>query len=61
MPADSIVDEVRAIREAIAREHGDDVEAIIEALRREEVANQTPVVSFPPKRVPGAHAGRKAG
>lgn len=58
MAADSIVDEVRAIREAIAREHGDDVGAIVEALRREEIANKTPVVSFPAKRA--SDAGRKA-
>jgi hypothetical protein len=30
--ADSIVDEVREIREAIAREHSNDVRAIVEEL-----------------------------
>ena len=60
MAADSIVDEVRAIREAIAREHGDNVEAIAEALRRQEADNKTAVTSFP-KRLSDAPADRKIG
>jgi len=61
MGADYIVEEVRAIREAIAREHGDNVKAIVEALVRKEAENKTRVVSLPPKPLSGAHAGRKAG
>jgi len=36
MIRDTIVDEVRAIREAIAAEHGHDLKAIVEDLRRQE-------------------------
>jgi len=47
MPGDPIVQEVRATREAIAREHGDNVRAIAEALQRQEADNKSGVVSFP--------------
>jgi hypothetical protein len=61
MAADSIVDEVRAIREAIAREHGDDVDSIVEALRRQQADRKCPVVSLPPKRLSDDNAARKVG
>lgn len=61
MPTDSIVDEVRGIREAIAREHGDKLDAIVEALRRHQTDNKTVVVSFPPRRLSAGDAKRKAG
>ena len=57
MPDDAIVEEVRAIREAIAEEHGNDVKAIAEALRRQ----QPTTVSFAPKRLSNSQTGRKAG
>lgn len=47
---DPIVDEVRAIREAIAREHNYDIDAIFEMLRRLEAASGRPHESPPPTR-----------
>lgn len=61
MRRDSIVEEVRRNRAAIAREHGNDVDAIIEAFQREEVASGVTPVSFPPKRVVKRTSRRKAG
>ena len=46
MPHDPIVAEVRAHRAAIAREHGNDLKAIIAALRRKQGADGRRVVSF---------------
>ena len=49
---DPIVEEVRKHRAAIAREHGNDLEAIIIAFRREDAADRSRgTVSFPPKRI----------
>lgn len=47
---DPIVDEVRRNREAIAREHGNDLDAIVAAFQQEEATSDVPTVSFPPKR-----------
>jgi hypothetical protein len=47
---DPIVEEVRKNREAIAREHGNDVDAIVAAFKREEAAGAVATVSFPPRR-----------
>ena len=49
---DPIVEEVRKHRAQIAREHGNDVAAIVAALEGEDPAETTPMVSFPPKRLP---------
>ena len=46
MPKDPIVEEVRAIRAAIAAEHGNDLDAIIRALRRKEGADGRRVVDL---------------
>ena len=51
MRRDPIVEEVRRNREAIAREHGNDVDAIVAALQREDAASGVTTVSFPPKRL----------
>jgi hypothetical protein len=48
---DPIVEEVRKHRAQIAREHGNDVAAIVAALEGEDPAETTPMVSFPPKRL----------
>ena len=49
---DPIVEEVRKHRAAIARVHGNDIDAIITAFQREDAADGTrPTVSFPPKRL----------
>jgi len=48
---DPIVEEVRKHRAAIAREHGDDLEALVAALERDDSLGDAPTVSFPPKRI----------
>lgn len=48
---DLIVEEVRRHREAIAREHGDDLDAIIAAFQRQDASDSRPTVSLPPKRI----------
>jgi hypothetical protein len=48
---DPIVEEVRKHRAQIAREHGNDVTAIVAALEGEDPAETTPMVSFPRKRL----------
>jgi hypothetical protein len=58
---DPIVEEVRAIREAFAKEHGYDVKAIVRALQREEAESGRRVVSLPPKRLPRKQRARKVG
>ena len=55
---DPIVEEVRKHRAAIAREHGNDIEAILAALEREP--DDTPTVSLPPKRLATRVRPRKA-
>ena len=48
---DPIVEEVRKHREAIAREHGSDLEAIVAALEGDEFSGDGPTISLPPKRI----------
>ena len=48
---DPIVEEVRRHREAIAREHGDDLDAIIAAFQRQDASDSRPTVSLAPKRI----------
>jgi hypothetical protein len=50
MRRDPIVEEVRRHREAIAREHGNDVDAIVAAFQREDATSGVTTVSLPPKR-----------
>jgi hypothetical protein len=52
MSKDPIVEEVRAIRAKIAAEHGNDLEAIIRALKQKEGADGRRVVNLAAKRVP---------
>ena len=61
MSRDPIVDEVRAHRAAIAREHGNDLKAIVAALRRKQGADGRRVVSFVTKPESTKPARRKAG
>ncbi len=61
MVRDPIVEEVRAIREAIAKEQGYSVKAIVRALQREEAASTGRLVSLRPKRLPKKQRDRKAG
>jgi hypothetical protein len=51
MSSDPIVDEVRAIRDAIAREHGYDLGAIFRMLREAEAKSGREHVSPPPPKV----------
>ena len=49
---DPIVDEVRAIRAKIAAEHGNDLGAIVRALKQKEGADGRRVINLAAKRVP---------
>lgn len=61
MHRDSILDEVRAIREAIAEEHGNDLKAIVAAFQREDAEGGVQTVSLPAKRLPEHPPARRAG
>ena len=61
MGRDPIVDEVRAIREAIAEEHGHDLKAIVAYFQRQDAASPIQGVSLPPKHLPDHERPRKAG
>ena len=61
MSRDPIVDEVRTHRAAIAQEHGNDLKAIVAALRRKQGADGRRVVSFAAKRESAKPSRRKAG
>lgn len=58
---DPIVEEIRTHREAIAREHGNDLEAIVAALEGDASLDDAPIVSFSPKRLAKRTARRTAG
>jgi hypothetical protein len=58
---DPIVEEIRAIREEFAKEHGYDVKAIVAALQREEAESGLQVISLPPKRLSEKQRVRKVG
>ena len=51
MRRDSLVEEIRKNRAAIARKHGNDVDAIVAAFQREDAISGVATVSLPPKRV----------
>jgi hypothetical protein len=61
MDRDTIIDELRAVRDAFAKEHGYDVKAIVAALQREEAESGQQFVSLPPRRLPKEVPARKAG
>lgn len=61
MRRDPIVEEVRRNRAAIAREHGNDLDAIVAAFQRAEAASGVTTVSFPPKRFVKRALRRKSG
>ena len=56
---DPIVEEVRKHREAIAREHGNDLDAIIAAFQHQDASDDRATVSFPPKRLAGRRSRSK--
>jgi hypothetical protein len=49
--SDSIVDEVRAARDAIAKEFDYDIEKLAQAIKVHEVQSGRKVVRLPPKKV----------
>jgi len=53
-PLNSIVDEVRGAREALARESDDDLEKIVEAARVRQSKSGRKAVSLPPKKTGSA-------
>jgi hypothetical protein len=61
MVRDPVIEEIRAIRDAFAKEHGYDVKAIVSALQREEAESGKPVISLPPKRLSAKQVLSKAG
>jgi hypothetical protein len=54
MSRDPIVDEVRAVRDAIAHEYEYDVKKLADALREEQRKSGREVVHLPPRRLPVA-------
>jgi hypothetical protein len=54
MTPDPIVEEVRAIRDEIAKEHGYDIDAIFQMLQRLDAASSARHVSLPARLVEGA-------
>jgi hypothetical protein len=51
---------VRAIREAIAKEHGYSLRKIVQTLQREQKAHGKRLVSLEPKRLTGTQRHRRA-
>lgn len=60
MARDPIVAEVRRIRDALAKEHGYDVKAIVLALQRQEAESGRKLVALPARRLPQEAEERKA-
>lgn len=56
MSRDPIIDEVRAIRDAIAREHDYDLDSIFRMLRTREMTSARSHVTLPTRRLPVATA-----
>jgi hypothetical protein len=61
MSRDPIVEEVRAIREAFAKEHGYNIKAIVDALQRRQAIGEGRVVSLKPKRLLRKQQDRNTG
>ena len=51
MTRNAIIDEVRAIRDAIAREHNYDVDSVFQMLREREATSGTPHVTLSPRQL----------
>lgn len=54
MSRDPIIDEVRAIRDAIAKEHNYDLDSIFRMLRSRETTSGRPHVTLSPRLLPVA-------
>lgn len=59
MPRDTIVEEVRRVRDGFAKAHGYDVRKIVRTLQREQATARRKVVSLPAKPLRQKHT--KAG
>ena len=59
MSQDALIDEVRAIRDAIAREHNYDLDSIFRMFRDREANSREPHVTLPPKRPEPADAAQQ--
>ena len=57
-PTDSIIEEIHAIREAIAKESGYDAQKIAEAARKRQAESGRKAVTLPPR--PAAAGKKKA-
>ncbi len=51
MTRDSIIDEVRALRDELAKEHGYDINAIFVALRKMETTGRGHHVTLAPRKI----------
>ena len=60
MPSDPIVEEVRAIRDAFAKRHNYDIDAIVRTLQQASVGEGRQLVSLPAKHIEQAEGQRKA-
>ncbi|MEO6810309.1 MAG: hypothetical protein ABI353_14430 [Isosphaeraceae bacterium] len=60
MIEDSVLQEVRAARDAYARSHGYDVRAMVSDLRERDEQDDWPVVRFAPRR-PGVPPAERPG
>lgn len=58
MPTDPIIEEIHAIREALAQESGYDAEKIAEAARKRQAESGRKAVTLPPR--PTAASKKKA-
>jgi hypothetical protein len=52
LPSDPIVEEVRVVRDAIAKEFDYDIERLGRALQERQAKSGRPVVRLPPRRIP---------
>ena len=60
MTGDSIIDEVRALRDEIAKEHGYDIDAIFGALRQMEAAGRGHHVTLARREVSDQYESKAA-
>jgi hypothetical protein len=61
MARDRIVEEVRAIRAALAKEHGYDLKAYVRSLERDQARSGRKLVTLPPRRLARKPLKRKTG
>ena len=57
MARDEIVEEIRRIRDTLAKTHGYDVKKFVRAIQRDEVKHGRKLVTLPPRRIAAKKAG----